>query len=1292
MQSIEYSIPKDASPRETLSIYRAAEQALAEYKPADGNSGPANDCRVKQREAASKLWIEIPATSKERIENLLLARAFYRGDGNPDTENVINATLAAERESLEKALTPTGESSPWTQWANQDPAGAAGLIVQVDQALLPGEAKLAQESDDALKVFSEKKIQHLTQWRQALSEAKNLSAADRLNSQKMLLTIAMQYGALSQKEDKTLPLIRGPELGNELELIQKDVEKGLTEWVQGPDAKALFAKVGNGYSEPLQKKLAEDLTARLQQSIASRDMNWVMTLDSESLVKFGQLSIVGNALQMQAEKTPGLKGMQLHFEAAQIFSKNGSNDKVKLSLSAVMSYAAKLTDPDQQIQIYKMVALTYKGSGLSYEAKEALQAISDIGKNSIDSRLQEQGKFAEAMILVNQGSLNEAKLILADLKSEEAQTLFDTLTKGQKGQRAMQMVDIYRSLINSKDFTDDKKTAMLAKLSEVQALLASGSCETFNDALAMVDRDSHFSEAIRLGDVGSKLSISDGALHTWYNKLSELEDAASTWTISDKEFSERAYGLASFALDHKDYTTASVVSQLLTDDWYVATKSKKLFGSIEGTAQSDSRWHFVKSLPGVSLFIPSAEVSDEEMLKVGVTFIGPFIIGRALAVGAELAWVAYATETLAVSPTLIRGVGIGINLLVESTTVTASQMLLESVFTGSFENWSPSKFGHGAGSFLVTMFLLRGVSATMGRVGQSFEKLSLMKAAEGAERIPGQLALNTGGKVAFGVLGYSSRILGFAGSTYFNEAIGLHEKQNLGFFDRLLDAAITDAQMIIGPDLFDSKTGGRMAFKQRLAETLQGHYKIKYAGEKFKPLVTRLGIDPHSIEGKVIVDVLLSRMMAGERIGKIEKSFEKDAEAYQGAVKTGLGVDPKSPEGQKLTAFLMNYALLISAAKKSKSSPSSAEIQQMAKQLNHEIKGFLVHSGIEGNAREEMRLGLLTLSMSRGITSEYWEGLTKHVPELNKQVELYVEAVIGKANSRSEFGKALRHKLFFDNIQYAVATGKKPEELIQRLETWVKHFNAEEKNLKTHLEGLFGKKAANGESGRELISLMLMQASLNAESPGQVSEALRSFEARLTELKPEIDKLKPEINKLLALNRRTLDADSAELAIWAFSNGKTLEDLSQLHDSILEGKVAFHTLDGALKELQIPEDKQAQQQMMILKGTKLLELPGLINANQIHPDNVRPLMEQMADQILQSNGHDPKAPEYKQLKETLIKNWEAMEKGEVQAEMAWLQTAKDLHEAMQEGRAWTMTGVKFGHALGGKHLADTAAL
>src|SRR4030095_6948396 len=120
-------------------------------------------------------------------------------------------------------------------------------------------------------------------------------------------------------------------------------------------------------------------------------------------------------------------------------------------------------------------------------------------------------------------------------------------------------------------------------------------------------------------------------------------------------------------------------------------------------------------------------------------------------------------------------------------------------------------------------------------------------------------------------------------------------------------------------------------------------------------------------------------------------------------------------------------------------------------------------------------------------------------------------------------------------------------------------------------------------------------------------------------------------------------------------------------------------------------------QVAVLKDLPNLpsKLVDSISPDQIHPDNVRPLMEQTAEKVLSEAGHDPKSPEFKNQKEALGRNWEMMNKGEISSEMGWIQEARDFREAMREGREIKIARadgelLSFKHAQGGERLKDTA--
>lgn len=1296
IETIEGNLPKDASPKDRLGVYMSMSVALQKWEYSGSGGNFRKQVQDKANAAADEILKTGGDTEKERIQNYLLVNAYYQSTGNSEGLHVSNLALKFMRAKIDKALeSPSGGTTlaGISLSTAEGRATALNLAVQLDLALVPSEAETLLKPDEEKKIswngidqlaviaagskdvsvaelteqsFSEDRLKHLRQLNTALAEAKGLSLEDRMEQGKILAQALSSYQSLSDQEK---PLIVSADLDKQREDVEKTVSGILSDWMDSDAGKKTFEKVRPEYVEPLKKRVLEDLNARFQYAMKNgEEVPWISAnFNSDKLAEFVRYSQVGNGLLMQADLTPGPQGRQLRLEAAQIFAQKGLTTRVSEALDPLTKYAQGLKNEGEKVQLLSMVALLYNQSKMERQAGETFQFITEIGKNSSDPAIQEQGKLAEGLRLVGQGSLDSARLVFAEMpNNEQARLMLANLESGQKYKRAMQTVEIFRGLIQAKEKEDgeDKTKLMLAQLGEVERLIKNGDCDTFAAAVERLKQEARYPEGVLIYDIKGKFSDYEG----FTNFMTNLVDASSTLAVSDEQFARTAYNMAHHAINGyncNDFTTASAVSQMLLNDPYVGEDAKKFFDDLGSEQRSRGRWHLIKSLPIINNFVPTQEVSVEEGIKQGVMFITPFVIGRAVALTAELAWVTYATETLAWSPTVVEGVGFGVKMVAETGTIVLSNMTLETLFTGSFDHWSFKHFGKEFGSMLITMVLLHGVGAGMGRVGRQLEKIEAFKAA-GEEatqlREAGKLVLNMPARVGFGVISYSSRIFSFAGANYLNSVLGFHEKQNMGLFERLTDAAITDAQMVIFVEGFDMATGERMANKQKEIQKKYGEYKVKYFSGKLAPLVEKMGLDPEK-EGGIVLDILLSRVLQGEKIEKVQSSFgEHEIKKYKEIIKGELGVDPESPQGKKLFALLLNYSQIRTTGKPPRPL-SLPELEREAVEIKGNIHDFVGKLGFEGHDAKEMKDALLSLSLSRGLKPEDWEDFAKKSGQFRKHLTDLAESVLGKGNADTPLGQQLMSEMLMSTLFGGVMGGEKPEQILKGIEEWAKTLKGEESNLNESLEKLLGKKGAHSPWGRQLAAVIFLKGLKSSSSQEELPKAMEKMQADLLALKPNMD-------KLLRLNRLEGEKGAALLAQWALmGKGRGAEALDALSEASIEGKKALTIENGAIQVLEIPEEGQAARQKAILE-----KLPGYplgledhITAFQIHPDNVKPLMEELAEKVLIEGGYDRKSPDFKKHKEDLVYMWGKIDKGEMQSETSWFNEAIDLARHLKEG-------------------------
>ncbi|MFO1462801.1 MAG: hypothetical protein U1F66_03420 [bacterium] len=415
----------------------------------------------------------------------------------------------------------------------------------------------------------------------------------------------------------------------------------------------------------------------------------------------------------------------------------------------------------------------------------------------------------------------------------------------------------------------------------------------------------------------------------------------------------------------------------------------------------------------------------------------------------------------------------GLGVAVEGTAFHASMTGMQATWgylrSGQWVFPDPHEFAVGAGYSVLMMGSISVGNSVWGRV------------AEGIGIAPRQVAqmteLGTANRMARQALNYGGQL---ATEASLMTLTAEHAEPGESFGTRVLGSAGTILQLRIGGRLFNTLTGN-------VLHRMQAHLEDRILQTRFRNVIqSRLGIDPAGEEGRALLEAMNLGLAQGQSAGHVEGAVTSDnLEALRNAVRQDLGVDPSSESGRNLTAFLLLHV----TARAERGRTAAQAIQELSGQLQGleaGIGGILDQSGVRGEVRSQIRLGLLQAALARGLDAE-------GVQSLNAGVTLVLDQA-GYGNSPE--ANQLRVSLLALALRSSLSA--------ERLQEFSNHAQAAAGFIRQITEGLYGPAYAATPLGRSLSGELLLWALSHAATPSAFPAALEALQASLPQVRESL--------------------------------------------------------------------------------------------------------------------------------------------------------------------------------------------
>jgi len=1146
IQSLEEGM-QSAPDTEKIQVYLAINGVLK-------GSGLSNERTMQDagRQVADRLFSAPAPESSQRAKNLLLAKAYFEsfpseGILEVTQEQVKLGSIATELRGIRSNLVLSlGNKAPGT-----NPLDSVGLCLQIDQALLARDVEGAVKDEDAKKSLGELAVSSLGLYRSAILNAKDQPIEARLERLAQLAGMASTYTSLTKGKD---PLISPDALKAPVEGIEGDLGSLYQELLTQDDAAPAEQK-------RIAAEIVADLKTRTHQALAEGKSEWLNSVSVNSLSQFAEYAQSAHLLLAEGKGATGAKAIELCEKSAVLFSQLGLRNRVSESLNVASAEIAKIQNPFQQAQFLFGLSNLYQQAGMKEEAGRVFDQTIALDVPGAPKGIHAAAQFARAFKAMNAGHLDEARGHLLEISDNpQAKLLMDNIEKGQKQYRVGLQMSVFRAAVLS--YYEGKKGASWAKdrLDEIARQVAAGKADLYESARAS------------FGDFLFETGPGDALNHY-------LQSAPF---LNDQDLAKSTLRLAKRMVSDDRFTSATQIAQLLVENPFVGEEAKKV---IEDEIPAEAKWDSIKSAAhGLLYFTPLAPVvafadvsspstigeenSETHMLQsvkgVGInaaTAIVPFAFARWAKVGVEAAFVARAA-TLIENPVALKVAGFFVGTTTEAGAFTVSNMMLQSLFTGSTANWKLKNFGKEFGSMMVTFVLLHGVNVGMQRAGRAAENVPWMQA--GAEeaaalRQSGKLALSPAGQKAFGAASWAVRVGSFTGAEFVNEGLGLKEHENVPLWMKLMSSAITDAQMIKAGKAIDVVTGGRIS---RVEQQTQMRYKI----HEMLPALKAMGFELDAAQmlnpkkaGEAAPTpaeaVLYQLIQSSVQNGEAPKVPSDTAQEAHRIIQDVMKLDPKSPQGQKALALLMGYSIRAGGANGALSGPelqrSFNEIEAFSKKLAKDCG--IEHDKLSGNAA----VGIARLLLSQGWSIE---SVQEHAADLRDRVMQSANELLGPGGAKTPEGQQLVTRLLLHSLRSA----KSPEELGTVLEKWTDAVGPEGHNsdvnnaLRKVASSLTGKPASRTPEGRAIVADLMLKL-LEA---GGTPEDIQALAARASDVENDLT-----ANNLFKLSDLHKPEQKLGLIYWCMQRQVSGSDLREIAAQVKDGKMHFEWADSGIRLL-----------------------------------------------------------------------------------------------------------------------------
>ncbi len=963
---------------------------------------------------------------------------------------------------------------------HRDRIAMASLLVEIDQATLHSDVgSLASDPEDLqrgnARLIGDRLLARIDMLQAEIDAAPELPLEERFTNLRSLASALAEYDSLTEGRH---PMIASSDLARRSDTAEAALQLVLEE---------IFAPPADASQEQLDatRAVLYDVRTRIHFAIGNGEPNFLQSLDGAALRLIAERSQEAHCLMVPLGDPPTPEAIESRMGAAAIFAEIGLTNRVNEALNPIRIYARSVSDINQRFEFLRSLVQIAQSTGMSVEANAMLGDIAELAGH--DGASEELHQFAEtvpALQALNDGDLGRAEDLLTSLPDNPlAVEMLPRVREGVAQIRDSRMEMIWRAAFSDyvqrhaeQGGADPEGTerSLNQALDRALALVRSGECPSL---IAGLER-CHSEGNAAIGNF-----LFEEAAHA--RILSGLSEPGLTLA----EFQDRILESARVAEHEERFNLARQLAGLVRDDPRLAAEANEL---LDGMGVSETVAGLLSpstlcTIPTPWTIIPGIllSTSDHEVLNalentaITVATLG---VARWGAMGAEAAFLS-SRSAAALSPILRRVAGWGVRSASEAAIFTGIGMAHGALASGSMEGLTIENFGRQFGAMLVIFAVCHGVGMGTGALGRAAESVPSLRATGAvAERLTaaGLPQLNAAGRALIGTTGYVSTISGLVGAEYFNEAIGLSESESdLPWYVRFANAAIMDAQMRAGGHLVNGLTGGAIERLERMNGRRYEALDLAHSTGRLSAAVERLGFDPNSPDGQMLVMQLLARVAGGSSLREVEASLGAvRASDTSRILRMVLDVPPESPRGRRLSALLVLY----------RQANPNGDLAEIAGRLGLEINQLLRNAGIsEGTARAELREELLERVLASRLTPDAIANLARVCAARRSVLLRIVEGRLGAGGAESNAGQTMLARL----LLFSLENGRAPrgsEEITAALGETAAPLPAESRSE--------SRESPYGERDLDRVQSMVLDVPLDSANGVALRSALSSYLAR----------------------------------------------------------------------------------------------------------------------------------------------------------------------------------------------------
>lgn len=489
---------------------------------------------------------------------------------------------------------------------------------------------------------------------------------------------------------------------------------------------------------------------------------------------------------------------------------------------------------------------------------------------------------------------------------------------------------------------------------------------------------------------------------------------------------------------------------------------------------------------------------------------------------------------------LARGAIWATSTAVEGATFEVTNRALRTALlgeTGLFDH--PGELGRAMGASILMMGAIHGGSSLWGGVSRRVGLTGEAAVSDAARLSSTGRALRSGANWT-GALATEGLVL--TGVGYANPMIFGGPAEHGDFVERFGHSIGTILQLRLGGRLFNALTGNALP-------TLQANLENRILQTRLRGLVEhRLGVDPTSADGRVLLEALNLRMASGTSIASVEGMVTRERlDSLRNAVRDRLGTDPASERGRALTALLLHDVM--GRARRPEGMDAAIEgLPERLRSLDSALGTAIEGGGLRGERATELRHRLLEQALARGLSGE-------DVTAMGNALSQVLE--------RGGFGDAAEAGSFrLSLLQFAIETGRSAVDL----QALVEHSSGLAERVRSVTDALYGEGASGTAFGRNVGAELLTWAMSRATRPEDLPRVME----HLADAGPRIRDSLEEARRGLGFS-----GDSAEgvtlshhLLAWALSGARNPAEIARRLDAASRESSGLRgTVEGFVRDL-----------------------------------------------------------------------------------------------------------------------------